>query len=252
MKTFWGILCLFYYAAAYCDCFSPYPTVSQRPQIRIGKPAQTIHSEILKTATRRKYSHLDSFSASASESALFSNSFNNVKQLGQLKAAITKAGMMAFIVSMCMTLPIVLMPQYLLYKMGLIDRIKKEQMALHAGQFCARWMLRLIPFSSVKTIPYHDPSPEPSIWVCNHVSALDIFMLLATDFKLRGKNKRPIKIVYVRIPQLLMESTSLLVVMSPQSNYPDSFLIVETTGRQSNYATLVSTMWIHLCANDRQ
>jgi hypothetical protein len=210
MKAFWGIFCLFYYDAVYCDGFSPYPTVSQRPQIRIGKPRHTIHSEIFKTTTTtREYTHLNSFSASASDSALFpNNSLNNVKQLGKLKAAITKAGMMAFIVSMCMTLPIVLMPQYLLYKMGLIDRIKKEQMALHAGQFCARWMLRLIPFTSVKTIPYHDPSPQPSIWVCNHVSALDIFMLLATDLKLRGKNKRPMKIVYVRIPELLMERVS--------------------------------------------
>jgi len=69
-------------------------------------------------------------------------------------------------------------------------------MALRAGQFCARWLLRLIPFCTVKTIPYHDPNPEPSIWVCNHVSALDIFMLLGKDLKLRGRNKRPMKIVY--------------------------------------------------------
>ena len=117
--------------------------------------------------------------------------------LGKLKATLTKFGMMAFIASMCLALPVALLPPYLLLKMKLINRVQKEQMALHAGQFCARWLLRLIPFAKVTTIPYHDPNPEPSIWVCNHVSALDIFMLLATDRKLRGKNTRPIKIVYV-------------------------------------------------------
>jgi 1-acyl-sn-glycerol-3-phosphate acyltransferase len=55
----------------------------------------------------------------------------------------------------------------------------------------------LIPFCKVTAYPYHDPNPEPSIWVCNHTSALDIFILLAADLKLRGKNKRPLKIVYV-------------------------------------------------------
>lgn len=38
--------------------------------------------------------------------------------------------------------------------------------------------------------------PEPSIWVCNHTSMLDIFVLLGIDKRLRGKNTRPIKIIY--------------------------------------------------------
>mmetsp|Transcript_20226 Transcript_20226/g.49610 ORF Transcript_20226/g.49610 Transcript_20226/m.49610 type:complete len:385 (+) Transcript_20226:118-1272(+) len=124
------------------------------------------------------------------------SSMTSQTTMGKTKAALTKFGMMSFIASMCLALPIALFPPYALLKLGLINRLQKEQMALRTGQFCARWLVRLIPFASVKIIPYHDPNPEPSIWVCNHVSALDIFMLLATDKRLRGKNKRPIKIVY--------------------------------------------------------
>ena len=105
--------------------------------------------------------------------------------------------MVTYIASMCLALPIALFPQYVLYRFGFISRVQKEQMALKSGQFVARWLLRMIPFAKVETIHHHDECPEPSIWVCNHVSSLDIFMLLATDKKLRGKNKRPIKIVYV-------------------------------------------------------
>jgi 1-acyl-sn-glycerol-3-phosphate acyltransferase len=105
--------------------------------------------------------------------------------------------MMAFIMSMCVALPIVLFPQWVLYQTGAITKVQKDQMALTHGQFTARWLMRLIPFCKVTAYPYHDPNPEPSIWVCNHTSALDIFILLAADLKLRGKNKRPLKIVYV-------------------------------------------------------
>ena len=105
--------------------------------------------------------------------------------------------MMAYITAMCLALPIALFPPFAMLKLGIIDKVKQEQMSLRAGQFCARWLLKLIPFCRVETIPHHDSNPEPSIWVCNHTSALDIFILLATDWKLRGKTKRPIKIVYV-------------------------------------------------------
>lgn len=116
--------------------------------------------------------------------------------MGKLAAALTKAGMMAFIASMCLVLPVALLPLRLLEKMGRISRVQREQLSLTTGQFCARWLLRLIPFCKITTTPYHDPAPQPSIWVCNHSSALDIFVLLAADRKLRGKNKRPMKIVY--------------------------------------------------------
>lgn len=130
---------------------------------------------------------------------------------------------MMFITSMCLTLPIALFPPFILHRLGLISKLRQEQLSLRAGQFCARWLLRLIPFCKIDAIPPHindddddddddsnnDPvmveasassePPEPSIWVCNHSSQLDVFMLLAADKKLRGKQKRPIKIVYVRI-----------------------------------------------------
>jgi len=135
--------------------------------------------------------------APAADSALFSKIERAAApEMGKLKTALTKAGMMSFIASMCITLPIALLPQYTLHRLGLISKVQKEQMALRAGQFCARNVLKIFPFCKVDITPHHDPNPEPSIWVCNHVSALDIFMLLAADKKLRGKKKRPIKIVY--------------------------------------------------------
>jgi hypothetical protein len=39
--------------------------------------------------------------------------------------------------------------------------------------------------------------PVPTIWVSNHVSMLDTFVFLAADEQLRGKNRRPIKTIYV-------------------------------------------------------
>lgn len=122
------------------------------------------------------------------------------KQISRLSALISKVGMMAFIISMCLTLPFALIPPNLLHRLGLISKTRQQQMALSNGQFCARWLLRIFPFCKVTTIcpSQHDDDPQPSIWVCNHTSALDVFILLAKDLELRGKNKRPIKVVYVR------------------------------------------------------
>ena len=106
--------------------------------------------------------------------------------------------MMAYIVAMCLALPIALFPPFLLRRLGVISKVRQEQMSLSAGQFCARWLLRLIPFCKIQAIPHQEEQdPQPSIWVCNHASALDIFLLLAADKALRGKRKRPMKIVYV-------------------------------------------------------
>jgi len=105
--------------------------------------------------------------------------------------------MVSYIAGMCIALPMTLYPQRLLYKLGLISKIKKEKWALATGQFCARWMLRFLPFLKLEAIPHHEKHPQPAIWVCNHASSLDIFVMLAADRVLRGKCKRPIKIVYV-------------------------------------------------------
>lgn len=105
--------------------------------------------------------------------------------------------MVSFVASMCVALPISLLPPVLLHRAKLISTTKKERLSLHAGQFCSRWLMRVFPFANVKVMKNSEEgSTEPTIWVCNHTSMLDIFVLLATDKKLRGKKKRPIKIIY--------------------------------------------------------
>ena len=118
------------------------------------------------------------------------------RQLNKLQSALTKAGLILFLGLMCLVLPMALLPPFLAEKIGFIDRLKREQYALRSGCFCSRWLMRLIPFANKTVVPFLEDDPEPSVWVCNHTSMLDIFVLLATDKKLRGKNRRPIKIVY--------------------------------------------------------
>lgn len=122
----------------------------------------------------------------------------SVGELSVWQSALTRLGMIAFIVSMCIALPLTLIPQKIMLQLGLVDRIRSERNALSTGCFCARWLLRLIPFAKLEAIVKDtpNPNPEPAVWVCNHQSMLDVFFLLAADLKLRGKNKRPIKVVY--------------------------------------------------------
>jgi len=92
-------------------------------------------------------------------------------------------------------------PTQILHKARILNKTQREIISLRLGQFCCRWSLRLIPFANVKVIasedgPKKEDPPEPSIWVCNHTSMLDVFFLLAVDKKMRGSQKRPIKIVY--------------------------------------------------------
>lgn len=141
---------------------------------------------------------MDGSSSSANEQSPRKHNNNDNKNISNLSATLSKLGMMAFIGSMCLALPIVLFPPFLLYKLKLISQVRQQQMALSAGQFCARWLLRLIPFCTVQcySSPDEETDPQPCVWACNHTSALDIFILLAKDKQLRGKRKRPIKIVY--------------------------------------------------------
>jgi len=115
------------------------------------------------------------------------------------KASVSKILMQAYIAAMCISLPLTLFPQKLLHRLGIIDKKRKEHFAVQTGCFCSRWMLRLLPFCNLKTIPSGESlkeEPEPAVWVCNHTSMLDIFILLAADKRLRGRKKRPIKIIY--------------------------------------------------------
>lgn len=141
-----------------------------------------------------------------SSSAVMDADTKNIEieqKLGKISAFVTKLGMVCFVLSMCITLPLSLLPIELSRKAGIITTTQRETLSLRAGQFCSRWCLRLFPFAKLKVIPPEDvektkkEEPEPSIWVCNHTSMLDVFFLLAADKKMRGGNKRPIKIVYV-------------------------------------------------------
>jgi len=122
------------------------------------------------------------------------------EEIGKIKAALTRMGMVTYIASMCLALPITLLPPHLLHRTKVIDRVQREHLSLRAGKFTARWLLRLIPFAGVDVIPLDKDERkaglEPSLWVCNHISMLDIFFLLALDKKLRGGKTRPIKVVY--------------------------------------------------------
>jgi 1-acyl-sn-glycerol-3-phosphate acyltransferase len=112
--------------------------------------------------------------------------------------------MVLYIASMCVSLPLTLLPLKLAERLRLIGRLRREQLSLRVGCFCSRWMFRLIPFARLTAVPASaseggdDPKgdPKPSVWVCNHTSMLDIFVMLAMDKRLRGTSKRPIKIVY--------------------------------------------------------
>ena len=72
--------------------------------------------------------------------------------------------------------------------------------SLKVGQFTARWLMRIFPFASKSVVvdagDEQLKTPQPSIWVCNHISMLDLFFVLALDNKMRGKARRPIKILY--------------------------------------------------------
>jgi len=118
--------------------------------------------------------------------------------LGKIGSTATKVGMILFLASMMLSLPITLIPISILRRMRLISNTQREKFSLRIGSFCARWLMRLIPFARVTTISPEYKSEDddkPCIWVCNHASMLDVFFMLATNKKLRD-NARPLKIVY--------------------------------------------------------
>ena len=120
-------------------------------------------------------------------------------QLNGFQRILTRTLMLSYITSMCVALPTALFPIYLLHKLKLIDRTRKETSSLWVGQFCSRWMMRIFPFASKKVVvdkETHEADPRPTIWACNHISMLDVFFVLALDKRMRGKKRRPIKILY--------------------------------------------------------
>jgi 1-acyl-sn-glycerol-3-phosphate acyltransferase len=152
-------------------------------------------------------------------------------ELSRRAAALVKAGMIAFIAGMCIALPLTLVPQKVLYRLGLIDRKRKERWALDTGEFCSRNLLRLIPFCSVETIGVHNPNPQPSVWVCNHTSMLDVFLLMAVDRRLRGRNKRPMKIVYWKG----LESNPITGLLFRQAGFISVDMAPNKPGEENDY-----------------
>jgi hypothetical protein len=123
------------------------------------------------------------------------------KPMSNFAKKATKVAMIAYIATVALGLISTLSFIKLLGYFGISTETRRQKWALSTGQFVARWALRLIPFCKVDVIADKDAEymkdPEPTIWVCNHMSMLDVFLLLASDRKLRGNKKRPIKVVYV-------------------------------------------------------
>ena len=127
--------------------------------------------------------------------------------LSPLQALFTKYAMISYISHLCIALPMVLFPTFLKNKvmmtLGLQTKSASEHEALQVSQKCASTLLKLIPFMNLQISSPHmqeqagGEDPVPTIWVSNHVSNLDTFVFLSSDEQIRGKNRRPIKTIYV-------------------------------------------------------
>ena len=124
--------------------------------------------------------------------------------LDPLQAALIRYSMIAYIASMCVVLPMTLCPIWILHKLGMISISQREHVSLPVAQQCAKFLFYMIPFVELTITSQEEQKEEPpipSIWCANHVSALDTFLFLATDHKIRGKHRRPIKVIYVSISE---------------------------------------------------
>jgi len=121
-----------------------------------------------------------------------------ITPLSPLPALLTKLGMFSFLASLILSLSLSLP---LLRLAGFILRWKTatlQRQSFWYANFTARTCLKLFPFARFETKSYanssNDKHPQPTVWTCNHQSMLDIFFMLAGDKKLRGRNRRPIKV----------------------------------------------------------
>ena len=123
--------------------------------------------------------------------------------LSPLECALRTGTLLTFLASMCVVLPTVLAPLWMLQHRGdWMERPARETLALTVAQRATRVLWRMFPFCQLHVTSdcvASCASAEPRIWVCNHTSMLDTFVLLAVDAQLRGPGKRPIKTVYVRL-----------------------------------------------------
>jgi 1-acyl-sn-glycerol-3-phosphate acyltransferase len=166
---------------------------SSLPQYINGDSSSSSSAAAVTTTTNRNNKNQSSPTSTSTEQPR--------RQISALSAILTKLGMISFVVLMCTLLPLTLMPQRLLYGMKLITKGRLERWALLTSQWCARVAYGLVPFCRIATItPYGGVNDmtnhEPAIWVCNHTSMLDVFILLIADLQLRGRKRRPIKVIY--------------------------------------------------------
>ena len=141
-------------------------------------------------------SPVETMTLGETESAIETTTTMKKRHLKTWQSRLTRAGMLTYIAAMCIALPLTLIPQKLVYMLGFMTKKEKEHYAVATAAFCARWLLRLVPFCRLTMYPHHQPNPVESVWVCNHSSLLDVFIMLAADRQLRGRTRRPIKIVY--------------------------------------------------------
>ena len=122
--------------------------------------------------------------------------------------------MIAYVAHMCVAIPLALLPTYVKMRLELSPKTELEHEALQVGQACARTLLEMIPFMNLTVIPHASTieNPTATIWVANHVSMLDTFVFLAADEKLRGKHRRPVKVLYVSPNQYYTVFTQCLAL----------------------------------------
>lgn len=78
----------------------------------------------------------------------------SVTTLTPFESAWTKYGMIAYILHMCVFLPLFLLPTYFQTKLGTLSKSESEHQSLQVGQRCAKKLLRWIPFMNIGELIY--------------------------------------------------------------------------------------------------
>lgn len=157
----------------------------------------------LKLGTIQMQTQAGQFFPGRQEESSFPTENDTPSLLNPVEASTRHATMVAFIATMCVLLPVALTPVWIMQQMNLLERPRRQALALDITQLCARMALYMMPFcqlsvhSQIRMNDDDKERPVPRLWVCNHTSMLDTFVLLAADSQIRGPRKRPIKTVYV-------------------------------------------------------
>lgn len=160
------------------------------------------------------------------------------RSISLFRSKMIEMGMRLYIVLMCLALPMALLPQRAMFRCGVISKVTMHIWALKSAEFCARWLLRIVPFVRLDAIV--DPEmlaennrnpPQPAIWCSNHQSMLDVFLLLAADLRLRGKYKRPIQVVYWKS----LEDNPITKLLFTQAGFIPVAMAANKAGEDNEY-----------------